>query len=62
MNVENCCEKGTNTTEIPPKCEDILKELRRYLIDSREFISKCNTCPVARKLVVNADKIIEKLK
>jgi hypothetical protein len=67
MNVEDCCKGDCGNCikpkqEMPIKCIEMHKELKMYLADSREFISKCNTCPVATKLVVNADKLIEKLK
>jgi hypothetical protein len=31
-------------------------------MDSKFFLDKCNTCPLAQKLVVMADEILEDIK
>jgi hypothetical protein len=46
----------------PPECKDHIKKVYRYLMDSKFFLDKCNTCPLAQKLVVMADEILEDIK
>lgn len=71
LNVNKCkcgdkCKCGSkckcNKCPCPPDCQTKVKKVYRYLMDTKEFLSKCDTCPIAKHLVVKADELLDEIK
>ena len=46
----------------PPECRDKMKKLKRYLHDTKFFLSKCDQCPLAKKMVETAEELLNDFK
>lgn len=49
------CSKQTD------ECFAYIKELTRFLKDAEFFLSKCDTCPLAKKLSEQSSELLDKL-
>jgi hypothetical protein len=66
------CDCGTNNCPMskdtkgkcpcPPECRDKMRKLKRYLNDSKFFLSKCDQCPLAKHMLKSVDELLEDFK
>lgn len=50
--------KDVKKCPCPPECRDKMKKLKRYLNDTKFFLSKCDQCPLAKKMLVDVDELL----